>query len=125
SEPYDPYLPRGGSSSNPSGEPARGQGNAKTAAIQAQFDDMVAILRENIIKVAERGERLDSLGETGGFASVREVHKLAVSVQEFRRGANKVRKVRVAWKDMKTIIIGVGIAILPVIIIVPIVRSTK
>ncbi|KAF8490497.1 hypothetical protein JB92DRAFT_2754371, partial [Gautieria morchelliformis] len=87
SEPYDPYLPRGGSSSNPSGEPARGQGNAKTAAIQAQFDDMVAILRENIIKVAERGERLDSLGETD---------KLAVSVQEFRRGANKVRKVRVA-----------------------------
>ncbi|KAF8517095.1 hypothetical protein JB92DRAFT_2907175 [Gautieria morchelliformis] len=100
SEPYDPYLPRGGSSSNPSGEPARGQGNAKTAAIQAQFDDMVAILRENIIKVAERGERLDSLGETGGFASVREglgslqdkADKLAVSVEEFRRGANKVRK---------------------------------
>ncbi|KAF8511475.1 synaptobrevin-domain-containing protein [Gautieria morchelliformis] len=88
SEPYDPYLPRGGSSSNPSGEPARGQGNAKTAAIQAQIDDTVGIMRENITKVAERGERLDSLQD--------KTDNLAVSAQGFRRGANKVRKVRVA-----------------------------
>jgi vesicle-associated membrane protein 4 len=66
SEPYDPYLPRGGSSSNPAGEPARGQGTAKTAAIQAQIDDTVGIMRENITKVAERGERLDSLQDKTG-----------------------------------------------------------
>jgi hypothetical protein len=68
SEPYDPYVPRGGaggSSGNPQG------GNNKTAAIQQQIDDTVGIMRENITKVAERGERLDSLqdktGESFGF----------------------------------------------------------
>ena len=61
SEPYDPYLPRGGSSSNPAGA-----GNAKTAAIQAQIDDTVGIMRENITKVAERGERLDQLQDKTG-----------------------------------------------------------
>ncbi|KAF8132483.1 synaptobrevin-domain-containing protein [Boletus edulis] len=81
SEPYDPYLPRNGSSSNPSGS----QGNPKTAAIQQQIDDTVGIMRENITKVAERGERLDSLQD--------KTDNLAVSAQGFRRGANRVRKV--------------------------------
>uniref|UniRef100_A0A0W0FVT0 V-SNARE coiled-coil homology domain-containing protein n=1 Tax=Moniliophthora roreri TaxID=221103 RepID=A0A0W0FVT0_MONRR len=81
SEPYDPYVPRNGSSSNPSGS---GQGNAKTAAIQQQIDDTVGIMRENITKVAERGERLDSLQD--------KTDNLAVSAQGFRRGANRVRK---------------------------------
>jgi len=70
SEPYDPYLPRGGSSTG-GAPPAAGpsQGNAKTAAIQAQIDDTVGIMRENITKVAERGERLDSLQDkTGAFS---------------------------------------------------------
>lgn len=47
-EPYDPYVPPSGSSA----------GANKTAAIQAQIDDTVGIMRENINKVAERGERL-------------------------------------------------------------------
>ncbi|RPD65462.1 synaptobrevin, partial [Lentinus tigrinus ALCF2SS1-6] len=79
SEPYDPYLPRGGSSSNPAGA-----GNSKTAAIQQQIDDTVGIMRENITKVAERGERLDQLQD--------KTDNLAVSAQGFRRGANRVRK---------------------------------
>ena len=64
SEPYDPYLPRGGSSSNPSAG-----GNPKTAAIQAQIDDTVGIMRDNITKVAERGERLDQLQDKTGMFS--------------------------------------------------------
>ncbi|KAH9475904.1 SNAP receptor, synaptobrevin [Psilocybe cubensis] len=80
SEPYDPYVPRDGS--GPSAGPS--QGNAKTAAIQAQIDDTVGIMRENITKVAERGERLDSLQD--------KTDNLAVSAQGFRRGANRVRK---------------------------------
>lgn len=114
SEPYDPYLPRGGSSSNPPGP----GGNAKTAAIQQQIDDTVGIMRENITKVAERGERLDQLQDkTGAYSCllagcarrsvfrsagravksltcVRFLDNLAVSAQGFRRGANRVRKVR-------------------------------
>lgn len=140
SEPYDPYLPRNGSSSA-----GQGQGNPKTAAIQAQIDDTVGIMRDNITKVAERGERLDSLQDkTGEFVHfalfiflfgfclsfeglmhnrhhlvshfmkpfdffndclvVKDIatdtwwvfflDNLAVSAQGFRRGANRVRKVR-------------------------------
>ncbi|TFK23290.1 synaptobrevin [Coprinopsis marcescibilis] len=85
SEPYDPYLPRAGSSSGNGAPPVPGAGNAKTAAIQAQIDDTVGIMRENITKVAERGERLDSLQD--------KTDNLAVSAQGFRRGANRVRKV--------------------------------
>ncbi|KZP14900.1 synaptobrevin [Athelia psychrophila] len=114
SEPYDPYVPRaGGGSSNP----PQGQGTAKTAAIQAQIDDTVGIMRENITKVAERGERLDSLQD--------KTDNLAVSAQGFRRGANRVRK-NMWWKDMKMrIIIGVVIAVIIIIIVVSVVKATK
>ncbi|KAK0495693.1 synaptobrevin-like protein [Armillaria luteobubalina] len=116
SEPYDPYLPRNGASSNPAGS-SQGGGNAKTAAIQAQIDDTVGIMRENITKVAERGERLDSLQD--------KTDNLAVSAQGFRRGANRVRK-NMWWKDMKMrIIIGVAIAVIIVIIVVSIVKATQ
>ncbi|KIM80166.1 hypothetical protein PILCRDRAFT_822686 [Piloderma croceum F 1598] len=117
SEPYDPYLPRGGSSSNPPGQTGGGSGNAKTAAIQAQIDDTVGIMRENITKVAERGERLDSLQD--------KTDNLAVSAQGFRRGANRVRK-NMWWKDMKMrLIIGVAVTIIIIIIVVSIVKATK
>jgi len=116
SEPYDPYLPRNGASG---GGPAAGpsQGNGKTAAIQAQIDDTVGIMRENITKVAERGERLESLQD--------KTDNLAVSAQGFRRGANRVRK-NMWWKDMKMrIIIGIAIMVILVIIIVSIVKAVK
>ncbi|KAJ7198235.1 synaptobrevin-like protein [Mycena rebaudengoi] len=116
SEPYDPYLPRNGSSSNPGQGAPQGQGNAKTAAIQAQIDDTVGIMRENITKVAERGERLDALQD--------KTDNLAVSAQGFRRGANRVRK-NMWWKDMKMrLIIGGAIAVIVIIIVVAVVRTT-
>ncbi|KAJ8583815.1 synaptobrevin [Rhizopogon salebrosus TDB-379] len=116
SEPYDPYLPRNGSSSSPAGGSSQGA-NPKTAAIQQQIDDTVGIMRENITKVAERGERLDSLQD--------KTDNLAVSAQGFRRGANRVRK-NMWWKDMKMrMIIGVAIAIIVIIIVVSIVKATQ
>ena len=115
SEPYDPYLPRAGGSSGGAAPGQQGGGNAKTAAIQQQIDDTVGIMRENITKVAERGERLDSLQD--------KTDNLAVSAQGFRRGANRVRK-NMWWKDMKMrIIIGVAIAVIIVIIVVSIVKT--
>ncbi|KAB5590867.1 Synaptobrevin/VAMP-like protein [Ceratobasidium theobromae] len=114
SEPYDPYLPRGGASDNPSGDP---RPNKKTAEIQQQIDDTVGIMRENITRVAERGERLDVLQD--------KTDNLAVNAQGFRRGANRVRK-NMWWKDMKMrIIIAIGVVILLVIIIVPIVKAVN
>ena len=68
-------------------------------------------MRENINKVSQRGERLDSLQD--------KTDNLAVSAQGFRRGANRVRK-QMWWKDMKMrICIIVGIIILLLVIIVP------
>ncbi|GAA5921094.1 hypothetical protein JCM3775_004089 [Rhodotorula graminis] len=117
SEPYDPYVPGGnpnmpGGGPGPSGSGSGGKNN-KTAQIQQQIDDTVGIMRENITKVAERGERLDALQD--------KTDNLAQSAQGFRRGANRVRK-QMWWKDMKMrILIAVGIAILVVVIVVPIV----
>jgi len=68
-------------------------------------------MRENINKVSQRGERLDSLQD--------KTDNLAVSAQGFRRGANRVRK-QMWWKDMKMrMCLIVGIIILLIIIIVP------
>jgi vesicle-associated membrane protein 4 len=68
-------------------------------------------MRENINKVSQRGERLDSLQD--------KTDNLAVSAQGFRRGANRVRK-QMWWKDMKMrMCLIVGIIILLVVIIVP------
>lgn len=61
--PYDPYVPPAGAGA--SGATAAGGG--KTAAIQAEIDATVDVMRENINKVAQRGERLDALQDkTGG-----------------------------------------------------------
>jgi hypothetical protein len=68
-------------------------------------------MRDNINKVSERGERLDSLQD--------KTDNLAVSANSFRRGANKVRK-DMWWKDMRMrMCIIIGIIFLLVIIIVP------
>jgi len=112
SEPYDPYIPSGNASGNPTGAP---RGNAKTQHIQQQIDDTVGIMRENITKVAERGQRLDELQD--------KTDNLAVSAQGFKKGAHRVRKA-MWWKDMKMrIIIAVAIIVLIIIIVVPIVAK--
>ncbi|KAI8627944.1 synaptobrevin-domain-containing protein [Xylariaceae sp. FL1651] len=103
--PYDPYIPTG-----QAGAPQQG-GNTRTQALQAQIDDTVGVMRENINKVSQRGERLDALQD--------KTDNLAVSAQGFRRGANRVRK-QMWWKDMKMrMCLIAGIIILLVIIIVP------
>ncbi|RDW92351.1 putative synaptobrevin [Coleophoma crateriformis] len=113
---YDPYIP----SNQPAGAGAGAQaapGNQRTAALQAQIDDTVGVMRENINKVSQRGERLDSLQD--------KTDNLAVSAQGFRRGANRVRK-QMWWKDMKMrMCLIAGIIILLIVIIVPAVVATK
>jgi vesicle-associated membrane protein 4 len=68
-------------------------------------------MRENINKVSQRGERLDSLQD--------KTDNLAVSAQGFRRGANRVRK-QMWYKDMRMRICLIGgIILLLIVIIVP------
>lgn len=81
-----------------------------TNSIQ-QIDDTVDVMRENINKVAQRGEHLDTLQD--------KTDNLAVSAQSFRRGANRVRK-QMWWKDMKMRMwLIVGIIVLLLVIILP------
>ncbi|CAG8680363.1 15144_t:CDS:2 [Dentiscutata erythropus] len=87
SEAYDPYVPKDGTAGGPP---------SKTAQIQKQIDETVGIMRDNINRVAERGERLDALQD--------KTENLSVSAQGFRKGANRVRK-QMWWKDMKMRII--------------------
>ena len=69
-------------------------------------------MRDNINKVAERGERLDSIEN--------KTDNLAISAQGFRRGANRVRK-DMWWKDFKMrICLIFGIIIVIIVIVVPI-----
>ena len=69
-------------------------------------------MRDNINKVAERGERLDSIEN--------KTDNLAISAQGFRRGANRVRK-DMWWKDMKLrMCLILGVIIVLIVIIVPI-----
>jgi len=109
-QPYDPYIPSG--QNNAGGQAS----NNRTAALQAEIDSTVGIMRDNINKVSERGERLDSLQD--------KTDNLAVSAQGFRRGANRVRK-QMWWKDMKMrmCIIAAVIILLLVVIVVPIVTT--
>ncbi|KAH6887973.1 synaptobrevin-domain-containing protein [Thelonectria olida] len=106
---YDPYI-------QPGQQQGAG-GSNRTQALQAQIDDTVGVMRDNINKVSQRGERLDALQD--------KTDNLAVSAQGFRRGANRVRK-DMWWKDMKMrMCIIVGIIVLLVIIIVPSVVATR
>ncbi|KAL6942061.1 Vesicle membrane receptor protein (v-SNARE) [Hanseniaspora vineae] len=100
SAPYDPYIPQEEQSQN------------KTAALQAQIDDTVGIMRDNINKVAERGERLTAIED--------KADNLAVSAQGFKRGANRVRK-QMWWKDLKMkMCLVLAVIILLIVVIVPI-----
>ncbi|KAK8193755.1 synaptobrevin [Phyllosticta capitalensis] len=114
--PYDPYIPNNGNAAGNNTNNANG-GNQRTAALQAEIDSTVGIMRDNINKVSERGARLDSLQD--------KTDNLAVSAQGFRRGANRVRK-QMWWKDMKMrMCLVIGIILLLVIIIVPSVVATN
>jgi Synaptobrevin len=66
SEPYDPYLPRGGAAGSSSGATRAAGGSTQTAHIQKQIDETVSAMRDNIASVAERGERLDALQDKTG-----------------------------------------------------------
>ncbi|KAI5118293.1 hypothetical protein M0805_003812 [Coniferiporia weirii] len=105
----------GGSSGG--GNDGAPSGNAKIDRLKAEVTGAQEIMHKNIESVLERGDTLSSLQDkTDG---------LAVSAQNFRRGANKVRK-NMWWKDMKMrIIIGVAVVIILIIIIVPIVKAVK
>ncbi|KAI8399265.1 v-SNARE coiled-coil homology domain profile [Nakaseomyces glabratus] len=98
---YDPYLL------------SEDGGQSKAAALKSEIDDTVDIMRNNINKVAERGEMLTSIDD--------KADNLAMSAQGFKRGANRVRR-QMWYNDLKMrMCLFLVIVILLVVIIVPIV----
>jgi Synaptobrevin len=63
--------------------------SSRAAALQEEIDSTVGIMRDNINKVSERGERLDALEN--------KTDNLSISASGFRRGANRVRAAQFTW----------------------------
>lgn len=115
--PYDPYMPQGENIFSDEHELENNEQTtsqpSKAQALKSEIDDTVGIMRDNINKVAERGERLTSIED--------KADNLANSAQGFKRGANRVRK-QMWLKDLKMkACLVLGIIVLLVVIIVPIV----
>ncbi|KJK82684.1 hypothetical protein H634G_01821 [Metarhizium anisopliae BRIP 53293] len=95
-------------------------GSAQGGKIKTIQDDLAAateISRHNLNSMKDRGENLDGLQD--------KTSNLADSSQQFRRGANRVRK-QMWWKDMKMrMCLIVGIIILLLVIIIPSVVATR
>ncbi|KAI8588579.1 hypothetical protein HDU87_006532 [Geranomyces variabilis] len=91
--------------------------SSKAAHVQNQVNEVTAIMQDNINKVMQRGEHLDTLQD--------KTDDLQNSSLQFKRGANRVRK-QMWWKDMKMkLILGSVIGAILIIIIVVIVQQTK
>ncbi|KAJ3363560.1 hypothetical protein GGF32_003932 [Allomyces javanicus] len=89
----------------------------KTKQVQAQVNEVVGIMQNNIEKVMERGEKLDSLAT--------KTEDLQQSSLQFKKGATKVRKA-MWWKDLKLkLMIAAIVAVILIIIIVPIVNNVN
>lgn len=104
-QPYDPYIPSGRGTPGPN---QQHEGNDRTAALQAQIDDTVNVMRQNIQRTEERGGRLDDLEQQS--------ERMNISAQNFKRGANRVHK-QMMWKNVRMwIYIAIGVAIVIIII---------
>ncbi|KAI4268647.1 MAG: hypothetical protein LQ337_007722 [Flavoplaca oasis] len=105
-QPYDPYIPSGrgtlGSDAHHDG------GSDRTAALQAQIDDTVHVMRQNIQRTEQRGENIDNM--------VDKTNGLEERAKQFRRGANRVRKYEM-WKNVRMWVwIILGLAVIALII---------
>jgi vesicle-associated membrane protein 4 len=90
--------------------------NSDLQDLHDQIDDTVIVMQQNIKKVAQREERLDSLQDT--------TDDLSVSAKHFRRGTNRVRK-RMWLKDMKIVLCLVIGVILVIAVFVSIVVTKR
>ncbi|XP_040914446.1 vesicle-associated membrane protein 8 isoform X2 [Toxotes jaculatrix] len=93
---------------------ASGPGSTQLDHVQGQVNEVKVILKDNINKVLERGERLDDL--------IGKTDDLQASADSFQRTSKQVAR-KYWWKNIKMMII-IGI-ILAIIIILIILFATK
>ncbi|KAI4158100.1 MAG: hypothetical protein LQ342_007734 [Letrouitia transgressa] len=106
-QPYDPYIPSG-RAGTPGANGQHYEGSDRTAALQAQIDDTVNVMRQNIQRTEQRGENIDTLDH--------KTQGLSTSAENFKRGANRVRKQQV-WKNIKWWIIIISVVVILIIVI--------
>eukprot|EP00047_Mylnosiga_fluctuans_P013541 m.32077 g.32077 ORF g.32077 m.32077 type:complete len:113 (+) comp4954_c0_seq1:219-557(+) len=86
--------------------------NDKMKRVKGEIDSVTNVMRDNIGKVLERGERLEDLED-------RSEH-LASTSMAFHRGARKLQR-KFWWQNcQRNLIIAAVVAIILIIIIVPI-----
>ncbi|XP_061763792.1 vesicle-associated membrane protein 8 [Nerophis ophidion] len=80
----------------------------KLDAVQGQVNEVKVILRDNIDKVLERGDRLDDL--------IGKTDDLQASADSFQRTSTQVAR-KYWWKNIKMMII-IGVVVLVVLILI-------
>ncbi|KAI8607147.1 synaptobrevin-domain-containing protein [Chytriomyces sp. MP71] len=82
---------------------------SKTQQIQAQVQETIGVMNDNIHKVVQRGERLEDLNERS--------ENLAQSSEAFKARSKEVR-MKMFWQDTKTKVILGGVAVVVIGLIV-------
>jgi len=92
--------------------------DGKLQEVRAQVREVEGVMRENIEKVLERGDRLDTLQEKS--------ESMATSADYFSATSKRLRKA-IWWRDMKMkILLGVVVVTILLLIFVPIIiQQTK
>ncbi|XP_035524177.1 vesicle-associated membrane protein 8 isoform X2 [Morone saxatilis] len=87
--------------------PATGS-SAKLDQVQGQVNEVKVILKDNISKVLERGDRLDDL--------IGKTDDLQASADSFQRTSTRVAR-KYWWKNIKMMII-IGVIVLIIVILI-------
>nr|XP_046225589.1 vesicle-associated membrane protein 7 isoform X1 [Oncorhynchus gorbuscha]XP_046225590.1 vesicle-associated membrane protein 7 isoform X1 [Oncorhynchus gorbuscha]XP_046225591.1 vesicle-associated membrane protein 7 isoform X1 [Oncorhynchus gorbuscha] len=82
--------------------------SSKLESVQGQVNEVKVILKDNINKVLERGERLDDL--------VDKTHDLQATADSFQRTSTRVAR-KYWWKNTKMMII-IGVIVLIILILI-------
>lgn len=89
-------------------QPAAAGSSGTFDQVQSQVNEVKVILKDNINKVLERGDRLDDLiGKTGD---------LQASADSFQRTSTRVAR-KYWWKNIKMMII-IGVIVLIIVILI-------
>ena len=84
-------------------------GEDRVNQLRSQVDTVKGVLRENINKVAERGEKLEDLGERAEY--------LNLKADIFQHTATRLKR-KLWWQNMKLRLIFISIIVVIVIVII-------
>lgn len=93
---------------DPNFQPPSTGSSAKLDHVQGQVNEVKVILKDNINKVLERGDRLDDL--------IGKTDDLQASADSFQRTSTRVAR-KYWWKNIKMMIL-IGVVVLVIVILI-------